>query len=189
MRNNWQPSPDEFNLFLRWLDPDVEKAALRYESVRRNLITIFVRRGCHRPEELVDETFNRVMRRLPKMIDTYVGEPNRYIIVVARNLHLEYAEEVKFQDSLPDHDHDTDLSTNPPDEDKEHSYACLEHCLKELPIHQRKLVVEYYLEDRKAKIDHRKRMADELGIGLNALRIRAYRIRAALEECLKTCLQ
>ncbi|MEO6726050.1 MAG: hypothetical protein ABIU20_09475 [Blastocatellia bacterium] len=189
MRNNWQPSTDEFNLFLRWLDPDIEKAALRYESVRRNLITIFVRRGCHRPEELADETFNRVMRRLPKMIDTYVGEPNRYIIVVARNLHLEYVEEAKFQDSLPDHDHDTDLSIDPPGEDKEHNYACLEHCLKELPVHQRKLVVEYYFEDRRAKIDHRKQMADGLGIGLNALRIRAHRIRVALEECLKTCLQ
>ena len=39
------------------------------------------------------------------------------------------------------------------------------------------------------KIDHRKQMADELGIGMNALRIRAHRIRTGLEECLKECLQ
>jgi len=188
MRNNWQPSSDEFNLFLRWLDPDIEKAAHRYESVRRNLITIFIRRGCHRPEELADEAFNRVMRRLPQMVDTYVGEPTRYIIVVARNLHLEYRDEVKNQDPLPEHDH-TDFSVKPSDESKEHDYACLEHCLRQLPDHQRKLVVSYYHDDKREKIDHRKKMADELGIGLNALRIRAHRIRLALEECLKECLK
>lgn len=189
MRNNWQPSADEFNLFLRWLDPDIEKAAERYESMRRNLITIFVRRGCHRAEELTDETFNRVMRRLPKMIDTYVGEPNRYIIVVAKHLHLEYVDETNRQDSLPDHDHDSDLSVEPDDDTKEVEYACLERCLKELPIKQQKLVVEYYYEDRRAKIDHRKQMADEMGINLNALRIRAHRIRNVLEECLEKCLR
>lgn len=186
--SNWQPSPEHFQLFLRWLDRDADKAAQRYESVRRNLITIFVRRGCHRSEELADETFNRVMRRLPQMIDTYEGEPARYIIVVARNLHLEYVKERDRLESLPEHDH-TDLSVQPPDDSKEREYACLDHCLKELSPQQRKLVMDYYQEDRRAKIDNRKLMADEMGIGLNALRIRAHRIRAMLEECLKKCLR
>lgn len=188
MRNNWQPTPDEFNLFLKWLEPDIEKAAQRYESIRRNLIAIFNRRGCHCAEDLADETFNRVMRRLPKMIDTYVGEPARYIVVVARNLHLEYVQDAERQEPLPEHDH-TDLSIDSPDESKEQEYRCLDHCLKELSPQQRKLVTGYYHEDKRAKIDHRKRMADELGIGLNALRIRAHRIRASLEECLKQCLK
>lgn len=187
MRNNWQPKPEEFKLFLRWLDQDEEKAAQRYESIRRNLIVIFNRRGCHCSEDLADETFNRVTRRLPGMIDTYVGEPARYIIVVARNLHLEYVKETDRQESLPEHDH-TDLSVAAPDETKEEEFGCLEHCLKQLPLPQRKLVVTYYQESKRAKIDHRKEMADELGIGLNALRIRAHRIRAALEECLRQCL-
>lgn len=188
MRTNWQPTPEEFDMFLRWLDPDIEKAAMRYESIRRNLIAIFNRRGCHCPEDLADETFNRVTRRLPKMIETYEGEPARYIVVVARNLHLEYVQQVEKQEPLPEHDH-TDLSVDPPDEDKEHDYGCLEHCLKELSPPQRKLVVGYYHEDKRAKIDHRKQMADELGIGLNALRIRAHRIRTSLEDCLKQCLR
>lgn len=187
MPNNWQPSSDAFNLFLHWLDPDVEKAAQRYESVRRNLIVIFTRRGCHRSEELADETFNRVMKRLPEMIHTYVGEPARYIVVVARNLHLEYVKEMERLEALPEHDH-TDLSVEPPDETKEHEFACLEQCLRQLSPHQRKLVIDYYQESRRAKIDHRKLMAEQLGIGLNALRIRAHRIRLGLEDCLKHCL-
>lgn len=188
MPNNWQPSPDDFNLFLRWLDQNTEKAAQRYESIRRNLITIFIRRGCHRSEELADETFNRVMRRLPQMIGTYEGEPARYIIVVARNLHLEYVKEMERQEPLPEHDH-TDLSVEQTDDSKEHDFACLEYCLRQISPQQRKLVVDYYQEDKRAKIDHRKEMADRMGIGLNALRIRAHRIRAQLEECLKNCLR
>jgi len=188
MRTQWQPTPEDFNLFLRWLDQDMEKAAQCYETVRLNLITILSRRGCHRAEELADETFNRVMRRLPEMIDTYVGEPSRYIVVVARNLHLEYVKEMERQESLPEHDH-TDLSAVQSDNSKEQEASCLEQCLKQLSQDQRRLVVEYYLEDKRAKINHRKRMADELGIGLNALRIRAHRIRAVLEDCLKQCLQ
>ncbi|MGE0883606.1 MAG: RNA polymerase sigma factor [Blastocatellales bacterium] len=188
MRNNWQPSPEDFNLFLRWLDQDMEKAAQRYEDVRRNLITILIRRGCHRAEELADETINRVMRRLPEMIDTYVGEPYRYIVVVARNLHLEYVKEIERQEPLPEHDH-TNLSAEQSDNSKEEEAGCLDKCLKQLSSQQRKLVVDYYLGDKRAKIDHRKAMADEMGIGLNALRIRAHRIRATLEECLKQCLR
>lgn len=187
MRKPWQPTPDDFKLFLNWLDQDVENAARRYEQVRQNLITILTRRGCHRAEELADETFNRVMRRLPEMINTYVGEPAKYIIVVARNLHLEYVKEMERLESLPDHDH-TNLSVSQADDTKEMEAGCLERCLRQLSQEQRKLVVDYYLEDKRAKIDHRKKMADELGIGLNALRIRAHRIRAALEDCLNHCL-
>ena len=151
MRNPWQPKPEDFALFLRWLDQDEEKAALRYENIRRNLIAIFNRRGCHCSEELADETFNRVTRRLPGMIDTYVGEPARYIIVVARNLHLEYVKEMERQESLPEHDH-TDLSVEATDETKEEEFGCLEHCLKQLPLPQRKLVIAYYQEDRKSVV-------------------------------------
>lgn len=187
MPNNRQPSADDFNLFLGWLDPNIEKAAQRYESIRRNLITIFTRRGCHRAEELADETFNRVMRRLPQMIHTYEGEPARYIVVVARNLHLEYVKEVEKQEPLPDHDH-TSLSVSQSDDSKEQDFACLEHCLRQLSPQQRELVVGYYHETRRAKIDHRKEIADKMGINMNALRIRAHRIRADLEKCLKKCL-
>lgn len=187
MSDDWQPSAEEFNLFLRWLDPDVDKAAQRYEEMRRSLIAIFNRRNCHLPEDLADKTFNRVMRRLPKMIDTYVGEPARYITVVARNLHLEYVEQIGHQEPLPETDH-TKLAAAAPDDEKERESACLEHCLDRLTTENRRLVLGYYQETKRAKIDNRKLLAEQLGIAINALRIRAHRIRNTLEECLAECL-
>jgi hypothetical protein len=50
-------------------------------------------------------------------------------------------------------------------------------------------VLEYYRGEKKAKIDHRKKLAEKYEIALNALRIRAHRIRAQLYECVKDCLE
>jgi DNA-directed RNA polymerase specialized sigma24 family protein len=61
--------------------------------------------------------------------------------------------------------------------------------LKKLSDESRELIVAYYREQQRAKIKLRKELAERLGIPLNALRIRAHRIRAKLEECVVNCLQ
>jgi len=53
----------------------------------------------------------------------------------------------------------------------------------------RQLMLEYYKEERHAKIVHRKELAARMGIAPNALRIRAYRTRAALQVCVEKCIQ
>jgi DNA-directed RNA polymerase specialized sigma24 family protein len=60
--------------------------------------------------------------------------------------------------------------------------------MQKLTEENRKLVIEYYQDERQAKIDHRKALAERLGIAINALRIRAFRIRASLQECVTNCL-
>jgi len=85
--------------------------------------------------------------------------------------------------------HDPAMRKDCFDEDIEPSYECLEHCLEHLPSTNRQLVLEYYRQERKAKIDHRKLLAAELGIAVNALRIRAHRIRRSLEQCVHSCLE
>ena len=43
-------------------------------------------------------------------------------------------------------------------------------------------------EDKHAKIVHRKELAGRLGIAVNALRIKAHRIRVSLQVCVENCL-
>jgi len=74
-------------------------------------------------------------------------------------------------------------------EEVEREFRCLERCMELLTPDNRALVLQYYHEEKKAKIDHRKLLAKKLGIAVNALRIRAYRIRATLLECVQNCLQ
>jgi DNA-directed RNA polymerase specialized sigma24 family protein len=61
--------------------------------------------------------------------------------------------------------------------------------MEQLTSDNRQLVLQYYQDEKRAKIEHRKRLAEGLGIALNALRIRAHRIRLNLLECVQQCLQ
>jgi len=66
---------------------------------------------------------------------------------------------------------------------------CLRACLQKLRGDKRELIVEYYAKDKQAKIDHRAGMARRLGISVDALRVKAHRIRTTLEECIKRCVE
>jgi hypothetical protein len=60
---------------------------------------------------------------------------------------------------------------------REQRLECLDCCLHELKPEQRELVVEYYRDAKRQKIDRRRELAARLGISMNALGIRAWRIR------------
>jgi DNA-directed RNA polymerase specialized sigma24 family protein len=168
----------EFDRLLEWLDPDRQRAGEKYESIRRKLIKIFVTRGCTISDELADRTIDRVARRLPHIQKDYQGNPAHYFYGVARLILLESTRNSRLSTVLPDR-------LAPPvehAEEDERDYEVLLQCLNALAETDRALVIRYYREDKKAKIDHRKQLAQELGLTMNALRIRAYRIRARLKR-------
>jgi DNA-directed RNA polymerase specialized sigma24 family protein len=171
---------EQFDELLSWLDPDREVAGAKYESIHKRLIKIFVSRGSSISEELADRTMNRVAQKLPEIRVTYVGEPAHYFYSVANYIWYEAIRQAKLPVVAPP-------KILPPDEDAERDFACLERCLAKLPDSERNLVVAYYQEEKHAKIDNRKKLAEQLNLGMNALRIRACRIRAALFQCVEQC--
>jgi len=180
-----QSQPDDLNQqqfdeLLAWLDQDRDKAGATYEWIRKRLIKIFVSRGSSTPEELADRTINRVSKKLPEIRATYVGNPAHYFSGVASNIFRESLRKEKAPViTMP--------RASQPDEDDERNYACLERCMEELSTVDRELVLAYYQQEKQAKIDRRKHLAEQLGIGINALRIRACRIRASLQVCMERC--
>jgi RNA polymerase sigma factor (sigma-70 family) len=178
---------NSFNELLAWLHPEPETAASIYETVRADLIRIFRWRGCSDPEGMADETIIRVTRKVSEIAASYIGSPTSYFYGVAKNLLHEY-------------DRRRDVSLSPEaeqfilpaplaeDDSSERVYECFERCLKRLEARERKLVIRYYDGQGKTKIDGRKRLAEKLGIDLNALRVRTRRIRAKLRECIEKCL-
>lgn len=180
MKKEWVLTKESFDALLAWLDTNPESAALKYEQIRTRLIKMFVCRGCLEPEDLADETIDRVARRLNDIEPTYAGEKVRYFYGVAHKVQLEYLRPKPVPPPPPLVD----------DEDQvDPEYDCLEHCMQKLPTEQRELVLQYYEEERGAKIDNRKLLADQLGIAVNALRIRVCRIRASLFECVQECMR
>jgi DNA-directed RNA polymerase specialized sigma24 family protein len=171
---------EEFDRLLMWLDPDPDRAGLNYEEIRRRLIAILMSRGCRFPEELADETIDRVARRVVDVQETYVGDKALYFLGVMNNVHHEYLKRPALP-RLPGADDDN--------EDRERSHLCLDKCLGCLAPHSRKLIEAYYAADKQAKIDLRKLIAAEFGIGINTLRLRALRIRGKLQACIEQCLE
>jgi hypothetical protein len=51
----------------------------------------------------------------------------------------------------------------------------------------RELILDYYRGEQRAKIERRSELATRLGLTMNALGIRACRIRSKLETCVRTC--
>ena len=179
MKKDWILTQESFDALLAWLNPGREEAGRKYEEIRLRLIKIFTCRGCSEPEDLADETINRVSKKLKEIESTYTGDRAPYFCGVANKVHLEYLR----RRPLPT------PPVQPGDsEDVEKEYTCLEQCMEKLTPNNRKLVLLYYQGERTAKIVHRKLLADQLGIALNALRIRAHRIRSSLQNCVEKCL-
>lgn len=178
--SSWTLTQDTFDQLLDWLDSDREVAGRRYEGIRSRLMKLFVCRGCAESEDLADECINRVAKKLPQIINTYEGDPALYFYGVARHIYQEYYRRQTVAPPAP---------PPKPDDESEEAYDCLSRCLEDLSPDNRQLILEYYQEEKKAKIDHRKEMASRLGVAVNALRIKACRIRAALQECMQQCLK
>lgn len=192
MKKEWVLTQDAFDGLLGWLDSDRDRAGNKYETIRLRLIKIFTCRGCSEAEDLADETINRVVARLSDIANDYHGDPALYFYAVSQKIHLEYLRKLKARQSEVPVEAAADQSaptTNCLSDDIERDYECLERCLEKLPTNNRELVLEYYQKEKQAKINHHKTLAQEMGIAVNALRIRAHRIRRTLEECVHTCVE
>ena len=170
---------EDFDQLLFWLDPDADSAGLIYERIRWRLIAILASRGCAVPEELADETIDRVARRLADIQATYVGDKGLYFLGVMNNVHHEYLKRPPMP-RVPESDDDVEA--------KERTHFCLEKCLDKLSSNSRQVIERYYAENKSAKIHLRRRIAKDFGINLNALRLRALRIREKLQTCIEQCL-
>jgi DNA-directed RNA polymerase specialized sigma24 family protein len=182
-------NPDAFNQLLFWLDPDRERAGIKYEEIRLKLIKIFSRRGCTIPEDLTDDVIDRVMAKVEKLILSYVGDPTLYFLGVAQKVYLEYLKKKPAVEWKESSNHGEEVAPDDLGIYRERVFECLDHCLKGLDETSYKLIIGYYQGEKRAKIDYRVELAKQLGLALNALRTRAHRIKTDVHKCLSKCLQ
>lgn len=183
---------EAFARLLTLLDADWEQAGEKYLTLRRKLRMFFVYRGCQISEELADETINRVALRIKGGEMLRTAEPLLYFYGVARNVLREYVECCEHHFLALQDLHPVALSAGDPLRLAEQERARLEQeqmlekldeCLRELPPETRRLLLEYHHCERGCdRIRCRRKMAERLGISVNALKIRVHRIRELLEQ-------
>jgi DNA-directed RNA polymerase specialized sigma24 family protein len=136
-------------------------------------------RGAPFPEELVDETFDRVMRKLED------GETIRDLPIYCHGMaRLVFLQSLEHPGNKRVGLEELSMIAIPEPDVTDVRREWLNHCLRQLPAENRELIIEYYRKDGRHKIDHRVAMAQRLGIPLSALRSRAQRIRDKLERCI-----
>lgn len=183
-------TPEAFDRLLALLDSDRERAAEAYERVRLKLIRFFEWRGAARAEDLADACLDRVARKIQEGTAITGSDPLVYFYGVARNVLRESWNDEKRRNALLKKAERHDFThREAADEDLETRLACLDLCLGELAEENRNLILRYYQGRGQAKIDNRKELATGLSIPLNALRIRAHRVRVTLESCIENCLR
>jgi DNA-directed RNA polymerase specialized sigma24 family protein len=186
-RRDWQLSTLALERFLASLDRDRDRAAERYEHIRTRLLRFFEWRGCVFPDECADETITRVIRKIDE--GAAIQDPETYCHGVARLVLLESLKERAKEREALTQVQPLSLSVDDIQDEVEHRLECLRTCMKKLPSDQQMLIAEYYRHDSGNRIEGRKRLAATLGIGLNALRIRAHRLSAHLGSCVGHCIE
>ncbi len=183
----WQLTAETLDGLLRFLDPDRDQAARGYERLRDKLIRLFDWRGCAFPEDLADETINRVARKLEEGTEIRSPDPYRYFAGVAHRVFCEVLRRRKKKHAALAEIRQVDREPLPAAEE-EHRLSALDHCLVNLSPGERKLIMSFYQGEKQARIARRKQLASALDISINALRIRAHRLRLRLESCVRAYL-
>jgi DNA-directed RNA polymerase specialized sigma24 family protein len=196
LKKDWTPNPETFRQFLSWLDEGVDSNGERYLEMRRRLARYFDRRNCSSPDDLADETLNRVARKLEEKGEIVGASPAHYCYIVAKFVFLEFGRRSEQNQTsldaaqssgrviaslaVPFHPRVDAMA-------KEKLFDCLERCLSKMQPENRELILDYYRGEQRAKIERRSELATRLGLTMNALSIRACRIRSKLETCVRTC--
>jgi DNA-directed RNA polymerase specialized sigma24 family protein len=185
-KSEWTLTEESFSRFLAFLAPDRELAGQQYEKLHLLLVKFFDWQGAHFPEECADETLNRVARKLTS--GETIRDITSYCHGIARLVLLETFKH-------PDHKKvslDEALSIAAPNsqpEEADHRRQCFQDCLGKLSAANQEVILTYYKEEKRDKIDNRQALAEKLGIPLNALRSRMQRVRNKLEECVNHCMK
>ena len=191
-QRGWVLSPNVFDALLNWLDQGINSSGKTYLEMRRRLVFYFDRKNCSTPDELADETLNRVARRLEEEGTIDSETPAKYCYIVARFVFMEYLRESRRAGIALDEvrrQGPGDYSVVPEvHNDEEKRLACLRRCTSKLEPGSRELITRYYVGKGRVKIANRRSLAESLGITMNGLAIRACRLRDKLEACVRQCL-
>jgi len=168
-KQKWILKQEAFEKLLARLGPTPEEAGEQYLQIQRKL----------------------VVRRIDEGEEIRTSNILVYAYGIARNVVREQWDRPTMVDvdELPALMHPADNPGRIEDErENERHLSCLRRCLADLPLESRSLILEYYQDDKSAKIDTRKKMAERLRVQHGVLRNRIFRLREKLTGCLTNCL-
>jgi len=170
---------------LAWLNPDGEQADKMYKDIRDRLFKFFTWQGAQFPDECIDKTIDRVARRIAEGVEVTTPNPANFFLGVARNVWRE----VQRQNRRAARRRLAPPASEDERRAEDRLYACMTQCLGRLSAADRNLMIDYHTGEGRTRSANRARLAKEMGLSLNALRLRCSDIRGKLNDCLNDCLK
>lgn len=184
-------STNEMDTLLGWLDNDRDRAVESLIRLRQRLVFYF--RFFVDPDTLADEVIDRILNNLRDNKAQTTGKAENYALAVARKVKLEQGRKRKIY-SIDD---ETDLNAferhkflavPPPDEIKDDFEKLLQttmNCIRDLG-HDGETFLKYYSEQKDANANgFREGLAATEGMTLLNLRVKIYRIRKRIIDCVE----
>lgn len=156
-----------------------------YEGLRRRLIAYFRWEQCREPEQLADQTIDRLARRVAEGAE--IADWKAYAAGIARLVHKEHLSALKREGEVLREIarmHPADSLENESASSAERTARDLEVCLQRFTGAQRDQILRYYEGDYGRRVENRRHLAGELALAPNALRNRMLRLRKLLVECM-----
>lgn len=167
------------------LGRDRDEAAVRYERLRERLVFFFARRQFILAESLADEVVDRLAGKLGA--GERIEVPESYAYGIARLVAQEETRRC-IREAEANRHYTRNISTLFDTQNEREIQTAMEACLGRHSEEDRKLLMEYYISRGRALIDHRRQMAEALGMTPNAFRKRVFRLRRAIETCVRARL-
>lgn len=165
-------------------DGDATARAEAYERARAKLVDVFQWRDLTDPGALADTTLDRVGKKAAEGL-VLDRSATAYLLGVAKLVALESGRRAQREVALAD----PEVIPSPPAEaEVELRASALEGCLAKLGAAERDLVLEYHRGEGRARIEGRQALARRLDTNLVHLRVKVFRLRAKLEQCVKSKL-
>jgi len=173
-----------FDRFLETFDTNRDRAGERYRDLHQQLVKFFEWQSSPFAEEQADAVLDRVLRKVEA--GERIANVPAYAYGVAKLLLLEERKTTRNRVEAQRHLLWL-IEPQVEDDSAERQQRCFERCLNQLPPASRDIILKYYTGERRSKIDARRELAASLGMDMNALRVRAHRIRTRLEALVAQC--
>lgn len=158
-----------------------EKAGEEYLRIWNRLVLFFGHQSD--AEGLADEVMDRMIWKAAEEVGID-GNVRPYALAIARFVRMEHLKKAAL---LAPYDRIRLERLKQEDtSEREILLQVLEECLEELAPDKRELIVKYYVADNgRMKIKQREKLAAELGVSLQSLRVRTLRIRRDLAKMIE----
>lgn len=172
---------ESYSLLLKAFSSDEKEAALAYAKLRDSLARFFQLKG-DSADEAADETLDRVAVKLGENV--LIDDLTKYSFGVARLVFLERLRKMQ-KEKKAFENYRVENAHQKFDEEAD-DFSPFRECFESLPNADKSILRAYFIDLPHAELnENRQKLTDKLGVTLNNLRLKIFRLRRRLEDCVR----